>query len=140
MDNHSWAPARGLVTVGWAAAVIALALTVLASDAAGRVLGAVAVVGLGAAAVFGTVARPRLAVDNSGITVRGLLATRRWSWAQVHRLRVLRHRRLGREVATLELDAVNPDGTESLVVLTRLDLDAHPEDVLATVRSVRGLA
>jgi hypothetical protein len=137
--RHSWSPQAGLVAVGWLSAAVAGLLAALAGDPPGRLLGALATVVLVAAALFGTVARPRLTVDDTGVAVRGLVTTRRWSWAHVHRLRVVRHRRLGREAPMLELDAVEPDGTERLVVLGRLDLGAHPEDVLAAVHAARGL-
>lgn len=137
--NHSWSPSRGLVGVGWATAAVALVLAVLAADPPGRLFGAVAAVGVGAAALFGTIARPRLAVDDTGVTVRGLTGNRHWPWSRVHRLRVVTHRRLGREVPMLEVDAIAEDGTEQLTVLGRIDLDAHPEDVLSTIHTLRGL-
>lgn len=137
--THSWSPARGLVGVGWAAAAVALVMTTLAGDSPSRLFGAVATIGLAAAALFGTLARPRLAVDDTGVSVRGLTGTRHWPWARVHRLRIVAHRRLGREVSMLEVDAVAEDGTEHLTVLGRIDLDADPHDVLTTIQSLRGL-
>jgi hypothetical protein len=137
--NHSWSPSRGLVVVGWAAAAIALLLTLTVDDGPSRLFGIVATLGLAAAAVFGTVARPRLAVDESGVTVRGLTGARHWPWSRVHRLRVVRHRRLGRDVPMLEVDALTEDGAEQLTVLGRIDLDADPDDVLTTIQTLRGL-
>jgi hypothetical protein len=137
--THSWSPSRGLVVVGWSAAAVAVVLTVLADHPPSRLLGVVATVGLAAAALFGMLARPRLTVDDTGVTVHGLTGARHWPWARVHRLRVVAHRRLGREVSMLELDALDEDGTEHLVVLGRIDLDADPHDVLAVIHSVRGL-
>lgn len=136
----SWAPPIGAVVLGWLAAVVALALAVLTDDPPARLLGVVAALVLAAAALFATVARPRFAVDAAGVAVRSLLGVRRWPWARVHRLRVVRHRRLGREVAMLELDAIDDDGSERLVVLGRLDLGAHPDEVLAAVHAARGLS
>lgn len=137
--RHSWSPQPGLVVLGWLAAAVAGGLTALAEDPPGQLLGVLAAAVLAAAALFGTVARPRLSIDEVGVAVRGLLTTHRWTWAHVHRLRVVRHRRLGREVPMLELDAIEPDGTERLVVLGRLDLGAHPQDVLDAVHTARGL-
>lgn len=127
------------MAAGWVAAALALSFVLLTDDAPSKLFAAVATVGLAVGAVFGTVARPRFAVDHDGVSVRGVTGVRRWPWSGVHRLRVVRHRRLGRDVAMLELDAVDQDGTERLVVLGRLDLDAHPDDVLAEVQSLRGL-
>jgi hypothetical protein len=137
--QQSWSPARGLVVTGWLAAAVALLLAAFAGDAPGRLLGVVATLGLALAALFGTVARPRLLVDEEGVAVRGLLGPRRWPWSRVHRMRIAHHRRLGREVAMLELDALDPDGSEHLIVLGRLDLNAAPEDVLTAVHALRGL-
>ena len=86
---------------------------------------------LALAGLYGTVVRPRLAADGEGVTVRGLTGRRRWSWAEVN-VRLVRTRRLGREVATLELDA-EPD----LVVLGRLDLGEDPEDVVDALLAMR---
>jgi len=143
VDNpaaRAWAPSPALVIAGWLAALVALLLTGFSDDPVGRLFGAVATVVLASAALFGTAARPRLSVDASGIAVRGLLGVRRWPWSRVHRLRVVNHRRLGREIPALELDGIDEDGSEQLVVLGRLDLNAHPEDVLGEVLAVRGLA
>ena len=137
--RRSWSPRLGLVVVCWLATAVALVLALLTDDAPGRVLGAVAAAGLAAAALFGTVARPRFAVDESGVAVRSLLGVRHWPWARVHRLRVVRYRRLGREMPMLELDAVDDDGSERLVVLGWFDLGEHPDEVLAEVQAARGL-
>lgn len=142
MDNpcgQRWSPPLALVIAGWAGALFALLSTVLADDPPSRLFGAVATLFVGAAALFGSVARPRFSVDQDGVALRGLLGVRRWPWSRVHRLRVVRHRRLGRDLPMLELDAVEDDGSERLVVLGWLDLGAHPDEVLAAVRSARGL-
>jgi len=146
---RSWAPAVGLVVLAWLAAGVTIAWWLLADDAPGRLLAAVGTVGLIAAALFGSLARPRLSVDTEGVTVRGLTGTRSWPWRHVRRVRVARHRRLGRDIPMLELDLldevdeVDPterDGTqEHLIVLGRLDLNADPDDVLASIQQLRGL-
>jgi hypothetical protein len=97
-------------------------------------LGAVALV-LALAGVFSTVARPRLAADHDGVAVRGLTGTRTWSWAEVN-VRLVRTRRLGRDTATLEVDAENAD-PPALVVLGRFDLGADPEDVVEELLALR---
>lgn len=141
MDDltRSWAPARGLIAMTWAGAALALLLAVVTGDPRGRVLAVVAAVGLLAYAVFTSIARPRLVVDVGGLTVRGLGGPRHYRWAQVQRVRVMRHRRFGREIAQLEIDATDEEGEERLVVLGRLDLDAMPEDVHDAISTVRGL-
>jgi hypothetical protein len=81
--------------------------------------------------LFGTVARPRLAADAAGITVRSLTGRRHWNWADVT-VRLVHTRRLGRDMPTVELDA-DPD----LVVLGWLDLGADPADVVDAISALR---
>jgi hypothetical protein len=136
--SGEWSPSPVLVGLGWLGAVAAAAwcaLAVAAGDRAGLLFAAVAAVGLGVAALFGTRARPRLRVDGAGVTVGGLLGRRLHPWAQVGDVRVLTVRRLGRASRLLEIDATEPDGTEQLLVFGRLDLDDDPDDVAATVRA-----
>jgi hypothetical protein len=124
-----------VVALAWGLAVAAAAWAVLADDPPGRVLlGAVALL-LALGALFTTVARPRLAADQEGVAVRGLTGVRRWTWAEVN-VRLVRTRRLGRESATLEVDAENAEPPD-LVVLGRFDLGADPEDVLEQLLGLR---
>jgi hypothetical protein len=127
----AWAPPARAVGLTWLLAVAAVVWVVLTDDLPGKVLLSVVALVLVVAALFGTVARPRLAADSTGVTVRGLTRRRRWTWAEVN-VRLAHTRRLGREVATVELDA-DPD----LVVLGRLDLGADPVDVVAAIRGLR---
>jgi hypothetical protein len=121
--------------VAWALAVVAGAWAALTDDPPGRVLlGTVALL-LALAGLFGSVARPRLAADHEGVAVRGLTGTRRWTWAEVN-VRLVRTRRLGRETATLEVDAENAE-PPALVVLGRLDLGTDPEDVVEELLALR---
>lgn len=143
MDNldpaqptRSWAPAVRLVVAGWAVAAFAWCL--LAADPPGRLLAGIGAAAATAAALYGTVARPRLTVDQDGIVVRGMTGARHWPWAQVRRVRVTRHRRLGRDLPALELDVVDADQAETLIVLARLELDADPVEVLDEINAVRG--
>jgi hypothetical protein len=141
VDNsaRSWGPPVGLLITGWVVVAAVVVVTVLAADdATGRLFGVVTALVVAAASGFYSVARPRLTVDANGITVRGLRA-RRWPWSRVHRVRVRRYRRLARDTALLELDAIDDAGVEELVVLGQLDLGAHPDEVLAAIQAVRGL-
>jgi hypothetical protein len=147
MSDHAsggireWSPAPGLVVLAWLLAVAAgawcVALWWTGSDPAGGLLAAVAAVGAGLAALFGTRARPRLRADPDGLTVGGLLRSQHHPWPFVTDVRVLRVRRLGRESSLLEVDTVAADGTERLLVFGRLDLAADPEDVAPELRALR---
>lgn len=136
-----WAPAPLLVAVAWVAAAVAAVWSVTTwatgADPAGGLIAAVAGVGLGLAALFGTRARPRLRADADGITVGGLLRPRHHPWPLVVGVRVLRVRRWGRATSVLELDTVSADGAEQLYVFGRLDLAADPEDVAPLLTSTR---
>ncbi|MHA6791922.1 PH domain-containing protein [Pseudonocardia bannensis] len=133
MQPLRWSPPAVLVVLAWLGTAGAVAWFVLLllsqADPAGRLLSGVAAVGLLVAAVFGTVARPRLAADTSGVTVRGLGAPHHHPWSRVPGVRVLRTRRFGRETPLLELDVVGEDGRERLFVFGRLDLGEDPEEV-----------
>jgi hypothetical protein len=138
--SGAWSPSPGLVGLAWAgtaAAVVWCALVAATGDRAGLLLAAVAALGLGLAALYGTRARPRLRVDGSGVTVGGLAAPRHHTWAEVGDVRVLTVRRFGRASTLLEIDLTDPDGTDRLVVLGRLDLADDPADVAAAVRAAR---
>ena len=82
-----WAPAPGLVVLAWLVTVAAAGWTATAwltsADPAGGLIAAVATVGAGLAALFGTRARPRLRADADGVTVGGLLRQRHHPWPLV---------------------------------------------------------
>src|SRR2546423_8087745 len=140
-DVREWSPAAGLVVLAWllavGAAVLCVALAWTGSEPAGGLLAAVAAVGAGVAALFGTRARPRLRADPDGLTVGGLVRSRHHPWPFVTDVRVLRTRRLGRESSLLAVDTVAADGTERLLVFGRLDLAADPEDRAPQSRALR---
>jgi hypothetical protein len=143
VDNPEleWAAPRGAVALGLIGAVgLLAAVFVSALDGPGRLLLGVAGVAVGAAAVFGLRARPRLAATGETLAVRGLLGARVWPWTRVDAVRVVRMRRLGLPTAYLEIDARDDDGTERLLVLGRLELGADPVDVAAALQAHRARA
>lgn len=128
---QSWSTPWWLVCVGWLAAAAALAWCLLADDPESRVLAAVVVLVLAAAATHGSVCRPRLLVDAEGVQVRGLTGVRRWSWPDAT-VALRTTRRLGRTIRVIEVDA-----GDDLVVLTQLELGADPADVADAVAAGR---
>jgi len=120
-----------LVAIGWVCAAGAGAWAFLIDDAPGRILLGVAAIVLALGGLFGTVARPRLAANPDGLTVRSLTGRRHWPWAEVD-VRLVHTRRLGRDMPTVELDA-DPD----LVVLGWLDLGTDPVEVIDAIRALR---
>jgi hypothetical protein len=130
----AWSPRPALVAFGWVLATATLAITVWTSAPEGRILAGIATVALALFSLFGTLARPRLAADADGLVVRRLAGAQRLAWPAV-RVRVTKNRRFGRNLALLELDAVEQDGTERLIVLGWLDLGTEPAQVAAVLRS-----
>jgi len=137
VEQLGYAPKPVAVVAGWAGALAALGWALLTDDVPGRVIALAAVGLLGTLALVGTVVRPRLAMDSDGLRVGRLRGARYWPWSSVHRVEVVTGGRFGRRVGMLELDAVDPDGTEQLVVLTALDLGADPVEVAAELDRVR---
>jgi hypothetical protein len=131
----TWSPRVEIVVLAWALAAAAAVSALFTDDPPGRVLLWTVTVVLGMAGLFTTVARPRLAADHDGVTVRGLTGARHWTWAEVN-VRLVRTRRLGRDASTLEVDADNAE-PPALVVLGRLDLGADPEDVVDELLELR---
>src|SRR5215469_291500 len=104
--HSAWSVPFALVVTCWVLAVGALGYTVLSSDPIGRLVTGVACAGLGAYALFATVARPRLRADAEGIEIRRLMGRQRLPWGTV-RISVTSTKRLGRTVSLLELDTDN---------------------------------
>ncbi len=137
MEQLGYAPKPVVVGAGWMGALAALGWALLTDDPPGRVIALAAVGLLGTLALVGTAVRPRLAMDADGLRVGRLGGTRYWPWSAVHRVEVGTSGRFGRRVGMLEIDAVDPDGTERLVVLTALDLGVDPVDVAAELDRFR---
>lgn len=131
----TWSPDPAAVGVAWALSAAAVVAALLVDDVRGSVLLVVAAALLGLLALFGTVARPRLAADHGGVSVRGLTGRRHWRWSEVN-VRLVRTRRLGRDSAAVELDADNAE-PPALVLLGRLDLGADPVDVAEALVRLR---
>ena len=139
VSGGTWSPSAGLVGVAWTGAVAAAVWCtqlIGTADVPGLLLAAAATVGLVVAALYGTRARPRLRADADGVAVRGL-TTRTVPWSQIRDVRAQAVRRWGRDSTMLELDVVEPDGTERLLVFGRLDLGDDPVDVADAVRAAR---
>lgn len=133
--TRSWSPVPGIVGIAWGLAAIALLLAVLGDEGATKLLMGVGTAFLLFLAVHGTFVRPRLSVDDSGLTVRTLTGTHHFPWHEV-KVRLMTTRRLGRETETLELDWERGED-EHLTVLTRLDLGADPRDVAEVLHALR---
>jgi hypothetical protein len=97
----------------------------------GAVLFGVAALATGAFAAHGTLIRPRLTADFTGIRARTMAGTVSLNWAEA-RVRLRTTPRLGRDTVTLEIDS-----EDHLVVLGWLDLGEDPRDVLHVLSALR---
>lgn len=140
VTERHWAPQIGLVVLGWVAVGSAGGWLLFTTDRGGRLFAAITLLGVLAVTLAGTLARPRLAAGPDGITVRGVRGARHWPWPGVQRVGVVRTRRLGRDVAALEIDVrpvTEPDAEDQLLLFTRLDLGAEPDDVADALTALR---
>ena len=113
-----------------------LAVAALVADPVGRVLVGAAAVLLLALAGRDLLLRPRLSAGPDGVVVRTLGGRRDLPWPRV-RVRVRSAQRFGVRSRTLELDtAAGPDDPGVLVLLSRRDLGADPEEVARVLRSL----
>lgn len=95
-------------------------------DRPGQLLGTVAGLGLLVFAGFSWHARPRLAITDDGLAVRGWLRSRLLTPGEVSRIRITEFRRIGRTIRLLEIETAD----DHLIVLSRWDLGTDPLDVL----------
>ena len=130
---HRWCTQSFLLVIAWIGAFVSLAWCVLAAtDPAGRLLIGVTSAVLAFAALYGMLARPRLVADPDGIRIGGLRGSTGFTWSQVRDVKVVRTRRFGREVSTLEIETFGPgarDVGERLHVFGHLELGTDPEEV-----------
>jgi hypothetical protein len=129
--TRSWSTPAPLVAVAWVLAALLAFATVITTENAGRLLIGLATLLVSYLAAFASIARPRLSADVNGLAVRGFASTTHLPWHEV-KVKLQHTRRLGREQQTLELDA-----DDRLVVLTKLDLGADPEEVAGVLHALR---
>lgn len=110
---------------------MAIAAVTLITDPPGRVLAGIAAVGLLTFATFSWRARPKLAISEDGLTVRGWWHTRILRRNDVRSIRITEFRRIARKVRLLEIDTAD----DRLLVLTRWDLGTDPLDVLDALKA-----
>jgi hypothetical protein len=115
--------------------MMAIAAVTLVTDAAGRILAIIAAAGLLLFATLSWRARPKLAICDGGLLIRGPLRTQRLEKANIKIIRITEFRRIARKVRLLEIDTAD----DQLFVLTRWDLGTDPLDVLDALTAA-GLA
>ncbi len=106
---------------------MAIACVTVVTDPPGRVLSGIAAVGLLVFATFSWRARPKLAITDSGLVIRGWLSTTELPRTDVKLIRITEFRRIGRKMQLLEIESREDD---RLHIFTRWDLGTNPLDVL----------
>jgi len=125
--RYQWGPsAAGIAGVAVAGVLMALGCLVVATDPPGRILAAIASIGLLVFAAGSWRGRPRLAITDAGLAYRGWLRTQTLQRPDIESIRITQFRRWGRAVRLLEIDTRNGQ----LFVLSRWDLGGDPLDVL----------
>ena len=136
MQQTEWGPpAGGVAACGVLGLMMAIGAVTLITDAPGRILTIIAAAGLLVFAMLSWRARPKLAIKDGGLLIRGALRTHRLAKADIKIIRITEFRRIARKVRLLEIDTSD----DRLFVLTRWDLGGDPLDVLDALTAA-GLA
>ena len=136
MQQTEWSPpALGIAACGVVGLMMAAGAVTLVTDAPGRILAIIAAAGLILFALFSWRARPKLAISDAGLFIRGPLRTHQLTKADIKIIRITEFRRLARKVRLLEIDT----NDDRLFVLTRWDLGTDPLEVLDALTAA-GLA
>jgi len=105
---------------------LATGAVTLITDAPGRILVGIAAVGLVVFASLSSRARPKLAIRDDGLVIRGWSRTKLLRRSDIKIIRITEFRRLARKVRLLEIDTTD----DRLLVFTRWDLGTDPLNVL----------
>jgi hypothetical protein len=127
LQQTSWQPRLpGLAALGIAGLMLATICVTSVTDVPGRVLVGFAGAGLVVFATMSWRARPKLAITDAGLVIRGWFSTPILTRDQVALIRITEFRRIGRKMRLLEIDGTD----DRLHVFTRWDLGTDPIDVL----------
>ncbi|WP_102144035.1 PH domain-containing protein [Mycobacterium hubeiense] len=127
MQQTEWSPSTlGIVGSGICGLIMAVASVTLITDPPGRLLTGIAAVGLLVFATLSWRARPKLAITDDGLLIRGWWRTEVLERSDIKIIRITEFRRIARKVRLLEIDIVD----DRLLVFTRWDLGTDPLNVL----------
>jgi hypothetical protein len=127
MQQTEWSPPTlGIAACGIFGLILATGAVTLITDAPGRILVGIAALGLILFASLSWRARPKLAIRDGALVVRGWSRTNLLQRSDIKIIRITEFRRLARKVRLLEIDTT--DG--GLLVFTRWDLGTDPLHVL----------
>jgi hypothetical protein len=127
MQQTEWSPPTlGIAACGVFGLILATGAVTLITDAPGRILVGIAAVGLLVFASLSWRARPKLAIRDDRLVIRGWSRTHLLRRSDIKIIRITEFRRLARKVRLLEIDTTD----DRLRVFTRWDLGTDPLDVL----------
>jgi hypothetical protein len=127
MQQTQWSPrTAGIAACAAMGAIMATVSVTIVTDPPGRLLAGIASLGLLVFASFSWRARPKLAITDAGLQVRGWFRTQHLTRADIASVRITEFRRIARKVRLLELDTAD----DQLLVFTRWDLGTDPINVL----------
>ena len=127
MQQTEWSPpALGIAACGILGLILAIGAVTLITDMPGRILVGIAAMGLLVFASLSWRARPKLAISDDGLVIRGWSRTHLLRPGDIRIIRITEFRRLARKVRLLEIDTTD----DRLLVFTRWDLGTDPLDVL----------
>jgi hypothetical protein len=127
MQQTEWSPsALGIAACGVLGLILATGAVTLITDVPGRILVGIAAVGLVVFASLSWRARPKLAIRDDGLVIRGWSRTKLLRRSDIKIIRITEFRRLARKMRLLEIDTTDA----RLFVLTRWDLGTDPLNVL----------
>jgi hypothetical protein len=127
IQQTKWGPpTAGIVAAGILGLLMGAGAVTLVTDVPGRLLVGIAAAGLLVFALGSWRSRPKLAITDGALVVRGWLRDRRLGHADIKLIRITEFRRIGRKVRLLEIDTAD----DRLLVLSRWDLGTDPLHVL----------
>ena len=127
MQQTEWSPpALGIAACGIFGLILAIGAVTLITDAPGRILVGIAAAGLLVFASLSWRARPKLAISDDGLVIRGWSRTHVLRHGDIKIIRITEFRRIARKVRLLEIDTTD----DRLLVFTRWDLGTDPLNVL----------
>jgi hypothetical protein len=127
MQQTEWSPPTlGIAACGAFGLILAIATVTLITDVPGRILVGIAAIGLVVFASLSWRARPKLAISDDGLVIRGWSRTNLLRRSDITMIRITEFRRIARKVRLLEIDTTD----DRLLVFTRWDLGTDPLNVL----------
>jgi len=125
-------PDRRYTVLAAGGLVVAVGLALVAGEAPGRLLAAVAAAVLAAYVATDLLFRPRLLATPDGIVINSPLLRTRLAWAEIEDVRADVRLRMGLRSTTLEIDA-----GATLAVLSRRAIGADPEQAARLIAAFR---